>query len=40
MSDPLLTYAVSASQSPIQASPQTGDTSIVTLMIIVSNSTL
>jgi hypothetical protein len=39
MNDTLLSYAVSANQSPIQASPQTGDTSIVTLMIVVSNST-
>ncbi|MCA1558631.1 MAG: hypothetical protein LC731_08850, partial [Acidobacteria bacterium] len=39
MSDVLLSYAISANQSPIQASPQTGDTSIVTLMIVVSNST-
>jgi hypothetical protein len=39
MSDVLLSYAISANQSPIQVSPQTGDPSIVTLMIIVSNST-
>lgn len=39
MSDPLLTYAVSANQVPIQASPQTGATSVVTLMIVVSNDT-
>jgi len=39
MSDPLLSYAVSANQDPIQASPQTGDPSTVTLMIVVSNST-
>lgn len=39
MSDTLLSYAISANQSPIQVSPQTGDPSIVTLMIIVSNST-
>jgi hypothetical protein len=39
MSNPLLSYAVSANQSPIQASPQTGDPSIVTLMIVVSNNT-
>ncbi|HEY0319606.1 MAG TPA: hypothetical protein VGC66_01415 [Pyrinomonadaceae bacterium] len=39
MSDTLLSYAISANQSPIQVSPQTGDPSIVTLMIVVSNST-
>ncbi|HEX8494989.1 MAG TPA: hypothetical protein VF658_19265 [Pyrinomonadaceae bacterium] len=39
MSATLLSYAISANQSPIQVSPQTGDASIVTLMIVVSNST-
>lgn len=39
MSDVLLSYAISANQSPIQVSPQTGEPSIVTLMIVVSNST-
>lgn len=39
MSNTLLSYAVSANELPIQASPQTGDPSIVTLLIVVSNST-
>ena len=39
MSDTLLSYAVSANQSPIQASPQGGDPSLLTLLIVVSNST-
>ena len=38
MGDTLLSYAVSANQSPIQVSPETGDPSIVNLMIVVSNS--
>jgi hypothetical protein len=39
MSDPLLKYAVSANQDPIQASPQQGDPSLLTLIIVVSNDT-
>ena len=39
MSDPLLKYAISASQDPIQASPKQGTASSLTLIIVVSNST-
>jgi hypothetical protein len=39
MSATLLSYAVSGNQDPIQASPQDGDPSVLTLMIVVSNST-
>ena len=37
MSDTLLTYAVLTTPDPIQASPQTGDPSLATLTIVVSN---
>lgn len=37
MGNTLLSYAVSANQDPIEVSPQTGDPSKVTLMIVVSN---
>ncbi|HEX8174278.1 MAG TPA: hypothetical protein VF543_04055 [Pyrinomonadaceae bacterium] len=36
MSDTLLSYAISANQDPIDVSPQTGDPSLVNLMILVS----
>lgn len=39
MGNKLLSYAISANQDPIQASPQKGDKSSLTLMIVVSNST-
>ncbi|HEY0319608.1 MAG TPA: hypothetical protein VGC66_01425 [Pyrinomonadaceae bacterium] len=39
MADTLLTYAVQTNQDPIQASPQTGDKSSLTLMIVISNDT-
>ncbi|HEX8494990.1 MAG TPA: phage tail protein [Pyrinomonadaceae bacterium] len=37
--DKVLTYAVSSNPDPLQASPQTGDPSLATLMIVVSNQT-
>jgi hypothetical protein len=39
MSQTLLTYAVLTTPDPLQASPQTGDPSLTTLMIVVSNNT-
>ncbi|HEY0319610.1 MAG TPA: hypothetical protein VGC66_01435 [Pyrinomonadaceae bacterium] len=39
MSQMLLTYAVLTTPDPLQASPQTGDPSLATLMIVVSNNT-
>lgn len=39
MSDTLLSYAASSNPDPIQASPQTGDPSLATLTIVVSNDT-
>lgn len=39
MGDTLLSYAVSSNPDPLQASPQTGDPSPATLIIVVSNDT-
>ncbi|HKS27367.1 MAG TPA: hypothetical protein VJS44_06080 [Pyrinomonadaceae bacterium] len=38
MANAVLSYAVSANQDPIEVSPQTGNPSLVTIMIVVSNS--
>jgi hypothetical protein len=39
MSATLLTYAIQTNPDPLQASPQTGDPELATLMIVVSNDT-
>ncbi|HEX8174274.1 MAG TPA: hypothetical protein VF543_04035 [Pyrinomonadaceae bacterium] len=39
MSNPLLTYAIQTNPDPLQASPQTGNSTLATLTIVVSNST-
>jgi hypothetical protein len=39
VSDTLLTYSLSTDPDPLQVSPPTGDPSLATLTILVSNST-